>query len=429
MALQGKIGPIAVSGSLTAEDRQEIFDKTQCSAGVRARTNRERSLTISGPVANLEEAHKLAIAAMEKNKQLLESGGSLPAAAADYKGSDERKAAAKARMQAFQDPKGTMHPSQGREQQWWEASWAGSEQPWLGESWQSWTSSPGWQTSSSSSSPWPSQGSGGSAPAPGSSSGSAAAPSQGLPGSSSGSAAAPSQGLPGSSAAPVAKDEEETSSSSSSESPCSVDYGRASEPEQEQQPKKQQKQVHFDEDIFLLPMCLRDREIKVYAVGCKGDKSMEDELRDAGVNTHQSLILDCRAFQGARSGVEWHWGGSTRVLDNIMRKDQAHLKVVFETICKNLDRTTDPVHNLVFFCDHGKHRSVGVATLTSLAMRLASNRWRIRSLRPLMKQYWSRRKCPYIDCAECLEDNPTKQKCYQEALKLFKQEWQRHDEL
>ena len=80
---------------------------------MRARTNRERSLTISGPVAKLEEAHKLAMEAMEKNKQKLESGGSLPAASAEFKGTEERKAAAKARMQAFADPKGTQHPGRG----------------------------------------------------------------------------------------------------------------------------------------------------------------------------------------------------------------------------------------------------------------------------------------------------------------------------
>ena len=64
--MEGKIGPIPVAGALAAEDRQTIWDKTQCSAAVRARQSRERSLTTSGPVAKLEQAHKLATEAMEK---------------------------------------------------------------------------------------------------------------------------------------------------------------------------------------------------------------------------------------------------------------------------------------------------------------------------------------------------------------------------
>ena len=68
MALEGIVGPIPVEGTLTAADRPEIWDKTQCSAAVRARQSRERSLTISGPVSKLEQAHKLAMEAMEKKQ-------------------------------------------------------------------------------------------------------------------------------------------------------------------------------------------------------------------------------------------------------------------------------------------------------------------------------------------------------------------------
>jgi hypothetical protein len=55
MALEGKVGPIPVEGTLTAADRQEIWDKTQCRAAVRARKNRDKCLTISGPVSQLDE--------------------------------------------------------------------------------------------------------------------------------------------------------------------------------------------------------------------------------------------------------------------------------------------------------------------------------------------------------------------------------------
>ena len=109
--MEGKVGPTPVEGTLTAADRQEIWDKTQCSAAVRARQKRERSLTISGPVSKLEQAHKLAMEAMEKNKQTLESGESLPAAGGDFKGTEERKAAGTARRDTFADPNGGPAPA------------------------------------------------------------------------------------------------------------------------------------------------------------------------------------------------------------------------------------------------------------------------------------------------------------------------------
>ena len=106
-----------------------------------------------------------------------------------------------------------------------------------------------------------------------------------------------------------------------------------------------------------------------------------------------------------------------------MEKDRPALMDAFGQVCKNLNKTHVPIFNLVFFCSHGKHRSVGVATLTSMAMRRASDGWRIKDVNPLMKQYWSRKKCPYINCPECLQDNDVKQKCYEDALELFKKQW------
>ena len=79
-----------VSGAHVAADRPEIWDKTLCSAVVRGRSNRDRSLTMSGPVAKLEEAHKLAMEAMENDTQILESGGSLLVASGDFKGAGEK---------------------------------------------------------------------------------------------------------------------------------------------------------------------------------------------------------------------------------------------------------------------------------------------------------------------------------------------------
>ena len=82
---------------------------------------------------------------------------------------------------------------------------------------------------------------------------------------------------------------------------------------------------------------------------------------------------------------------------------------------------------VVPFCLQGfrqRSHAARLRTLTSMAMRRASSGRRIQDVNPLLKQYWSRKKCPYINCPECLRDNDVKQKCYEDALDLFKKQWQ-----
>ena len=107
MSIEGKIGPIPIPkpGTLTAKDRQEIWDKTKCGAVVRGRANLERSLTISGPVEKLKEAHALAYKMIEDNKKLVACGIAIPAGGADFKGSEDRKQAGQARKAAWETPK------------------------------------------------------------------------------------------------------------------------------------------------------------------------------------------------------------------------------------------------------------------------------------------------------------------------------------
>ena len=107
MSLEGNIGPIPMPkpGTLTAKDKQEIWDKTKCGASVRGRANLERSLTISGPLENLKEAHTLAMKMIEDNKKLVAAGTALPAGGDDFKGSEDRKEAGLARKAAWETPK------------------------------------------------------------------------------------------------------------------------------------------------------------------------------------------------------------------------------------------------------------------------------------------------------------------------------------
>ena len=58
-------------------------------------------MTISRPVAMLEEAQKLAMEAVGTNNQILEMGGILPVACDDFKGTEERTDVPLARRDAL----------------------------------------------------------------------------------------------------------------------------------------------------------------------------------------------------------------------------------------------------------------------------------------------------------------------------------------
>lgn len=71
--LQGHLGPLPLPleggvGTVSADDRAEIFRETGCSVCVRERKQwGGRRLTISGPPGQLERAHALAIQAVLRN--------------------------------------------------------------------------------------------------------------------------------------------------------------------------------------------------------------------------------------------------------------------------------------------------------------------------------------------------------------------------
>ena len=120
--------------------------------------------------------------------------------------------------------------------------------------------------------------------------------------------------------------------------------------------------------------------------------------------------------------MQWHYGASTRVIKNSMKLDMVHLEVMFKEICKAL--CEDPhLDSLVFFCDYGKHRSVGAENLTSNAMRRVSSAWHIEGVIHCMRRFWSRRKCGWVSCQECDEMNEDKDTAYSEAAQLFRQLW------
>jgi len=103
--LQGKIGPMFVSGALTEASRHEIWDKIRCNATVTARNNKERSLTISVPVAKNDGGPEACHGGHGEKQPILEYGGSLPATSGDCNGTEERKNAAAVRGTLMHTPR------------------------------------------------------------------------------------------------------------------------------------------------------------------------------------------------------------------------------------------------------------------------------------------------------------------------------------
>ena len=100
LPLQGKVQEALAEGkTLTRLQRDDTFAQTECSASARGRDNsKQRFLTVSGPVAQLEAAYNLAKAAIADNLQRVVRGETLVTEEAAAAPADpQRIAAAKAR--------------------------------------------------------------------------------------------------------------------------------------------------------------------------------------------------------------------------------------------------------------------------------------------------------------------------------------------
>ena len=488
MSLDGKIGPIPMAGTITAQDRQAIWDKTKCSACVRGRANMERSLTVSGPVSQLAAAHQMALDAIEKNKGKQAEGQKLPAGGGEFRGSDERKAVGKARRDVWetrlaQVGRGSSSSSQGLPGLLWDgwswvpANWqavppwhaAPQQWQWHAAPQQQWPAAPQqqqqWPAAPQQQQQWPAApqqpaavskdvpeaakaclaqvGRGSS-----SSSSSSSCPEPkfkaqpkartfypGVEAAADASSSYSSRSETSSSPEPQATPQAELKAAKACLAPCppsppspTVSWSPPPIPPSPPSPtNKRQKGGEACPPKVLLPTHLKGRTINVYTVGCKDCEGqrprMVDILNEHGPPKSHSVLLDCRDFQGARCNVQWHYGRSTRVLTNIMAKDREHLQLVFSRVCKALQEGPD-IENLIFFCDHGKHRSVGAADLTSNAMRLASDDWDIQEMHNLMREFWSRKTCGWQPCPECDQGHADKNNAYKQAAELFMQAWE-----
>ena len=151
-------------------------------------------------------------------------------------------------------------------------------------------------------------------------------------------------------------------------------------------------------------------------------------LRDKGlhadVNQKDILFLNCLDFRGARYDKGNHYGQATRILRNVIEYDRRKLQVILEKISKELQENSRITH-LVFWCSHGKHRSVAAATLTQHALEKMSSQWHVQERVDLMQNDWSQWKCFWVPCAECDRWNQEKEKCFCRTFNMLEDAWKR----
>ena len=179
-----------------------------------------------------------------------------------------------------------------------------------------------------------------------------------------------------------------------------------------------------------MPEAMKYSTINFYTVGWKQNPWYElawkhGDLKAAlqranDLQPEESLLLDCRACQGAREGVGCHLGSSTRVLRNIMSTDIGVMRELCQKVAERACQTGTPLKNIITFCDHGKHRSVGCATLLQGGFAMLSDQWRFSDRTDLCRSQWSKKKCGWVPCQECDEENAEKRKLYAQVALLIR---------
>ena len=422
--LIGKLGPLPTNnGTLYAEDRQRIFDATECSVVVRGRPPRlERALFVSGPLHNLQKAHDMARAALDRNgkaaKREIGDGS--------FQGTQERAEASRKRREAYEvpaTPRAGAPRTAGGEQ---DAQLSPETRP-VRPGVQQWYPCPTWTWHS-----MPSWGAGGYPcvppfPAHGGGAAAGGARAQQPPASWQGANPSPGPELPPRRARAERSPTSDTSSSTAKRSSAAKSSGTMNS------------STSGTPAPLAFPRGLRGFTFEIITVGCLQEpwhtlawekNGLKEALESHNQYTCDEIVLlDCRAMQGARNGVGPHAGFSTRVIKNIVEIDEAPLRRVFRNLAWEMQNCPRPRH-LVFYCDHGKHRSTGVATICMHILRGLTKEWRVLDRHDLCRGMWSRKKCGAATsafCAECENWNDVKEEACKKAAEWFEEEWREAD--
>ena len=105
------------------------------------------------------------------------------------------------------------------------------------------------------------------------------------------------------------------------------------------------------------------------------------------------------------------------------------MREIFGRLASNLSRRRrdgETTSTVVCYCDHGKHRSVAVASMLAEALRRASPDWNVVGPRHQHRYYWSAKKCGAAGSQWCRLFDATydhKEQHFEEAAKMWLDVW------
>ena len=106
----------------------------------------------------------------------------------------------------------------------------------------------------------------------------------------------------------------------------------------------------------------------------------------------------CRTSQEVKAK---HTGTFLPALERLINDNEARFKAVLRSLVGQLKPAITAgkkVHTVAAICEHGKHRSVAVATLLDMMLRALGGRAKVEHL---SKANWDRTRCGWIDCDFC----------------------------
>ena len=355
----GYFGPVQISGTLTAQDREAIWRQTECIASVRARKNTPRVLTIHGPMDKLPEARVMALRFIDAN----EVAQDLPPGGQPFAGSKERWCAGQRRR--LEVEKHRQQQRAGRSNSGQQQHERPQEQP----------------RPKASRSP------------------------KRRRRSQEQASSSPTKPAVRTKPKWIRKDEVDA--------PAKASLAGHDRLAKQAAKAEACPATSFDMDPLTIVSFSYDMMSNF------GLESIEQVLHKADYDTATTCIVDCRRFKRLHHVLEDkkhnHRGTHRLFMEDMIRFERANLQLCFQKAKEGL--RNERINKVVCVCDNGQHRSVAVATLLREALILCGRE--ISRVHHYHRYSWGFGGCGAQACIDC-QRKYAKKDLYLEAYQIFR---------
>jgi hypothetical protein len=182
-------------------------------------------------------------------------------------------------------------------------------------------------------------------------------------------------------------------------------------------------------------VCRRiDFEVRIFTIGICNSLGMQpfqeayspsakvlDEICakfDKTTGEHADLVVNCTTLKNPSH--HRHIGAHCDIFADVIYHPkfpkilQDLRKTILEMI---LEKPMKPKMTLVFFCNHGRHRSVAMGLVTEALLKRYHSRWLVKPVRHVSRRTWG--KICHGDCAHCAADHPKKLRTIEKAAEIW----------